>query len=263
MSLHNWFGHGEIEGYGSGRRDESRQTGAQRGGTNRLRRQGGRRHDGCSVESLEPRRFLSVNNGSSDALLLWQGSAPPGQLPPPPPAAVSGLPAAPNGLIVAPIGAGISAPSGVPVSSPGGLSPGGPGDQSLSGGGLLGGGPVTAPSGGGSSSGTSPTGTPSGAPYSGGGQPAGGQDGDVEDQLARTWAEWRKDWSDWFLGRDTTRQRDGGDELPAGSPTTSKLQAQRDLEKAQGDEAGGVDTNGKNIDKKWKTYREATEGRRN
>jgi hypothetical protein len=166
-------------------------------------------------------------------------------------------------LIVAPIGAGISAPSGVPVSSPGSLSPGGPGDQSIGGGGVLGGGPGTSPSGGGPSSGTSPTGTPSGAPYSGGGPPAGGQPADVEDQLTRTWAEWRKDWSDWFLGRDTTERRVDGKELPDGSPTTSKYRAQRELEKAQGDEAGGIDTNGKDIDKKWKTYREATEGRRN
>ena len=35
------------------------------------------------------------------------------------------------------------------------------------------------------------------------------------------------------------------------------------VSRAQGDEAGGDDTNGKDIDKKWKTYREATEGRRN
>lgn len=140
MSLHNWFGHGEIEGFGSGRRDESRPSGAHRSGTSRLRRKVGRRHAGCSVESLEIRQFLSVNNGISDALLLWAGSAPAGQLPP-------------------------------------------------------------APSGGGSSSGTSPTESPSGAPYSGGSQPAGGQDGDVDDQLARTWAEYRKSWSDWFLGR--------------------------------------------------------------
>lgn len=223
----------------------------------------GRRHAGCSVESLEPRQFLSVNNGSSDALFLWQGSAPAGQLPPAPPAAVSGLPSASNGPLVAPIGPGIAAPSGGLVSTSGGLSQGAPGDQTISGGGLLGGGSGTAPSGGGSSSGTSPTGSPSGAPYSGGGQPAGGQDGDVDDQLARTWAEYRKSWSDWFLGRDTTERRDGNDELPDGSPTTSKYRAQRELEKAQGDEAGGVDTNGKDVDKKWKTYREATEGRRN
>ena len=200
MSLHDWFGQGGGNRglrFGSGRRDESRQTKEHRSGTSRLRRKVGRRHDGCSVESLEPRQFLSVNNGSSDALLIWQGSAPPGQLPPPPPAAVSGLPSTSNGLLVAPIGPGISAPSGGLVSSSGGLSQGGPGDQSISGGGLLGGGPGTTPSGGGSSSGTSPTGTPSGAPYSGGGQPSGGTPSDVLDQLARTWREYGQDWYNW------------------------------------------------------------------
>ena len=163
----------------------------------RLRCKGGRRHDECSVESLEPRQYLSVNDGTSGALLLWQGSAPAGQLPPAPPAAVSGLPSTSNGLLVAPIGPGISAPSGGLVSSSGGLSQGGPGDQSISGGGLLGGGPGTTPSGGGSSSGTSPTGTPSGAPYSGGGQPSGGTPSDVLDQLARTWREYGQDWYNW------------------------------------------------------------------
>jgi hypothetical protein len=83
------------------------------------------------------------------------------------------------------------------LSAPAGQSPIDPGGSSLGSGGLLGSGPVTGPSGDSSSSGTSPTGTPSEAPSYGGGQPAGGQAGNVEDQLARTWAEYRKDWYDW------------------------------------------------------------------
>ena len=41
-------------------------------------------------------------------------------------------------------------------------------------------------------------GSPSGGPYSGGGQPAGGQPGNVDDQFARTWPEFRKEWKDWY-----------------------------------------------------------------
>lgn len=104
---------------------------------------------------------------------------------------------APTTLVVAPIAPPLYGAAGSLLSAPAGQSPIGPGGTSLSSGGLLGIGPVTGPSGGGSSSGTSPTGTPSDAPSYGGGQPAGGQAGNVENQLARTWAECGKDLYDW------------------------------------------------------------------
>jgi hypothetical protein len=163
----------------------------------RLRRKGRRRHDKCSVESLEPRQYLSVNDGTSGALLLWQGSAPAGQLPPAPPAAVSGMPSAPNGLLVAPIGPGLSPPPGGLVPTSVGISQPGSAGQSIIGSGLLGGGTITTPSSGSAASGTSPTGLASGAPYSGSGQRPGGQTDDVESQLAG-WPEYRKAWKDWY-----------------------------------------------------------------
>lgn len=149
------------------------------------------------MESLEPRQYLSVNDGTSGALLLWQGSAPAGQLPPAPPAAMSETPSPPNGMLVAPIGPGLSPPPGGLVSS-GVLSQPGPNGQSIRGGGLLSGGTITTPSGGGSLSGTSTSGAPSDAPYSGGSQAPGGLQADVESQLARTWPEYRKEWKDWY-----------------------------------------------------------------
>ncbi len=164
----------------------------------RLRCKGGRRHNECSVESLEPRQYLSVNDGTSGALLLWQGSAPAGQLPPAPPAAVAAMPSAPNGLLVAPIAPGLSPPPGGLVPTSVGISQQGSAGQSIIGSGLLGGGSVNSLPGGGSSSGNSSSGTPSGAPYSGGSQPPGGLPVDVESQLARTWPEYRKEWKDWY-----------------------------------------------------------------
>lgn len=110
---------------------------------------------------------------------------------------MSNAPSSPTTLVVAPIGPPLSAVAGSLLSAPAGQSPVGTGGSSLDSGGLLGSGPVTGPSGGSSSSGASPTGTPSDAPSYGGGQPAGGQAGNVEDQLARTWAEYGKDWYDW------------------------------------------------------------------
>ena len=43
----------------------------------------------------------------------------------------------------------------------------------------------------------SSAGPQSGAPYYGGGQLAGGPQSNVEEQLARTWSQWRQDWYDW------------------------------------------------------------------
>jgi hypothetical protein len=106
-------------------------------------------------------------------------------------------PSSPPALVVAPIGPPLSGATESLLSAPAGQSPIGPGGSSLGSGGLLGSGPVTGPSGGSSASGTAPTGTPTDAPYPGGGQAAGRQAGNVEDQLARTWAEYGKDWYDW------------------------------------------------------------------
>jgi hypothetical protein len=158
MSLHSWFGQwvGDRElRFTSTARGESRSAHTIGDGRRRLRPKGGRRRDECSVESLEPRQYLSVNDGNSGALLLWQGSAPAAQLPSALPAAAAALQSASNGLLVATIGPAIAPPPGL-ISSSGGLSQSGPNGQSIIDGGLLGTGTLTAPTGGGSSSNTSP-----------------------------------------------------------------------------------------------------------
>jgi hypothetical protein len=150
------------------------------------------------------------------------------------------------------------------LSAPAGQSPIDPGGSSLGSGGLLGSGPVTGPSGDSSSSGTSPTGTPSEAPSYGGGQPAGGQAGNVEDQLARTWAEYRKAWYDWAWGVADTAMP-GGEYKDAAEAAVDvakggiKLKAQRDLEKSQAAEAGGIGGAPDNVtDRQWKNYQDVT-----
>ena len=184
---------------------------------------------------------------------------------------MSNASSAPTTLVVAPIGPPLSGAAGSLLSAPAGQSPVGTGGTSLGSGGLLGSGPVANPSGGSSSSGTSPTGTPSDAPYYGGGQPAGGQAGNVENQLARTWAEYGKDWYDWAKPAINIIWGISGEAMPGGgikdgaeaAPDVAKggikLKAQRDLEKKQAAEAGGIGGAPDNdTDRQWKNYQDVT-----
>ena len=171
---------------------------------------------------------------------------------------------APTTLVVAPIAPPLSGAAGSLLSAPAGQSPIDPGGSSLGSGGLLGNGPVTGPSGGSSSSGASPTGTPSDAPSYGGGQPAGGQAGNVEDQLARTWPEWRKAWYDWAWGVADTAMpggefKDGAEAAPDLAKVLIKNKARRDLENSQAAEAGGIGGAPDNdTDRQWKNYQDVT-----
>lgn len=143
MSLTNWFGQGGGNSGSQLTRDLGHGSPNARANSSVIRRRrshGVRRHERCSVESLEPRQYLSVNDGGSAASLIWLGSLPVGRPLPAPPASAetSPSPSFPSGLCTAGTGPISPSISGGTVSSSGALSLTGAAGRTIRGGGLLG-----------------------------------------------------------------------------------------------------------------------------